>query len=152
MLICNMGNQREYIPTGGFSQYLYKDVSETFELNDINAKIVKSIDVAAGEHDRLPTYSDTSDMYFKLGNDGTAIQAKLYIGRVMALDFDWGHNHKNKGDGKTFPKGTVHVQKYVKDKNGKFSRLSDNAQLMTDSEIAKYGKIILHFNPNVIFK
>ena len=42
--------------------------------------------------------------------------------------------------------------KEVKDKNGKFSRLSDNAQLMTDSEIAKYGKIILHFNPNVIFK
>lgn len=79
----------------------------------------------------------------------------------MRLDFDWDHTHVNKSDGKEFPKGTVHVQEYkiVKFKDSKtgkwrdkFIRNSNNARLMTDAEIEKYGPIIRHFNPDVKFR
>lgn len=61
----------------------------------------------------------------------------------------------------TFTEGVVHVQEYttIKVWNEKykkyvdvFKRKSNNARLMTDEEIAKYGPIIHHFNPNVKFR
>ena len=67
------------------------------------------------------------------------------------MDLDWNHSHTN-SDGTVFQKGTIHVQVYIVGKNGKPQRLSDNARLMTDAEIAKYGPIIKYFNPNVKFK
>lgn len=148
---CDMGNQRDYLASGGFSQYLYEDVTPSVTINGVTGKVIKSIDTKPGDHDRLPTYSNTSDIYFKLGEDGLAAQAKVYDGRKMKLDFDWNHEHTNK-DGTKFPKGTVHVQVYKVDIHGNWTRISKDARLMTDAEIAKYGPIIKYFNPNVKFK
>ncbi len=60
--------------------------------------------------------------------------------------------------GETFKKGTIHVQEYQMvrvRKDGKwvheFRRLK-KARGMTPEEIAKYGPIILHFNPYVKFQ
>lgn len=151
MHICDMGNQRVYLASGGFSQYLYEDVTLSVTINGVTGKMIKSIYTEPGDHDRLPTYSNTSDIYFKVGEEGLAAQAKVYDGRKMKLDFDWDHEHKNP-DGTKFPKGTVHVQVYRLNSDGKWERISTQARLMSDAEIAKYGPIIKYFNPNVKFK
>ena len=151
MHICDMGNQREYLASGGFSKYLYEDVTPSVTINGVTGKMIKSINTEPGDHDRLPTYSNTSDIYFKVGADGLASQAKVYDGRKMKLDFDWDHEHTNP-DGTKFPKGTVHVQVYRLNSDGKWERISKHARHMTEAEIAKYAPIIKYFNPNVKFK
>lgn len=148
-----MGNQREYIPTGGFSAYLYEDHPDWTpkEINGIKAKVVKLITDKSGYHSGLPTYANTSTMYLKVNMKGQVIQAKLYVSRKQCLDFDWGHQHKNvNGDGKIFQKGVVHVQQY--DPSDITVRLSNNARLMKEAEIKKYGEILKAFNPNVKFR
>lgn len=145
-----MGNQRQYLKGGGFSEYLYKDESPKVTINGVTGKMISKVTDPTGTHDGLPTYSNTSDIYFKKGEDGLASQAKVYKDRKTILDFDWNHTHKNP-DGTTFPKGTVHVQVYKVDDNGNIVRLSKKARPMTEYEIKKYGPIILHFNPNVKF-
>ncbi len=147
-----MGNQREYLESGGFTQYLYKDESPKVTINGVTGKMVSKISAPTAKHDGLPTYANTSDIYFKKGDDGLATQAKAYIGRKMYLDFDWNHDHKNKGDGRFFPKGTVHVQVYKIDKNGNIHRLSDDARFMSNYEMKKFGPIIKYFNPNAKFR
>ena len=150
-----MGNQREYVKSGGFSQYLYED-HKRFKpqtVNGIRGKAVHYIKDGETDHTGLPAYADTSDMYFRVGLDGKVVQAKLYIDRKHCIDFDWGHVHVNKGgDGKSFPKGVVHVQTYPVNENGKAMRLSHNARYMSNEEIAKYGGIIHAFNPDVKFR
>lgn len=148
-----MGNQREYIPSGGFSAYLYENHPDwkPITINGIRTKVVKLVTDKTGTHSGLPSYANTSNMYLRIGKDGNIIQAKLYKDRKHCLDFDWGHQHKNKGDNKTiFPKGVVHVQAYSVDNVG--IRYSNNARLMTESEIKKYGAILKAFNPNVKFR
>lgn len=145
-----MGNQREFISTGGFSQYLYMDESQSVTINGVKGKMVSKKADPTGTHDGLPTYSNTCDIYFKKGEDGLACQAKLYKERRAVLDFDWDHNHTN-ADGSKFEAGTVHVQVYKVDKQGNIVRMSKYARRMTDEEVKKYGPIILHFNPNVKF-
>lgn len=150
-----MGNQNEYIKSGGFSANLYRDHKgfPVLEINGLRGKVLLDQRDPDGQHYRLPTYSNTSDMYFKVNKEGEVIQGRFYIDRKSVLDFDWGHNHKNaKGDGKTFSKGTVHVQKYAIDSQGRPDRQSDSARLMTDSEIQKFGPLIKAFNSNVKFK
>lgn len=116
------------------------------------------------DHIYLPMQK--SDIYFYPGKDGIATQAKLYSAdKKKQLDFDWNQTHKNKDRNgnatETFQEGVIHVQEYVstrykdpKDKKWKdhFKRKSNNARLMTEAEIAKYGPIILKFNPNVKFR
>ena len=105
-------------------------------MNGIRAKVVKLITDKSGYHSGLPTYANTSDMYLRQNRDGEVIQAKLYISRKQCIDFDWGHKHKNlNGDGKVFQKGIVHVQRY--DSSNVTIRHSDDARLMTESEIKK---------------
>lgn len=145
-----MGNERQYLASGGFSQYLYVDESPRVTINGVTGKMISKITDPTGIHDGLPTYANTSDMYFKKGQDGLASQARLYKDRKIVMDFDWSHTHKN-SDGKVFPKGTVHVQVYQVDSKGNITRLSD-ARIMTDAEIKKYGPILLYYNPNVKFK
>lgn len=147
-----MGNQREYISSGGFSVYLYEDSPKwtTKIINGIRGKVVKLITDRIGTHSGLPSYANNSDMYLRVGHDGNVIQAKLYKDRKHCLDFDWGHQHKNKGDKTVFPKGIVHVQAYSVSDIG--IRYSNNARLMTESEIAKYGPLLKAFNPNVKFR
>lgn len=149
-----MGNQQDYIESGGFSQYLYKDHSGfgAKVVNGVRGKVVLDQRDPNGQHYSLPSYANTSDMYFKVAKNGEVVQGRLYINRKSVLDFDWGHTHTNTSDGKTFPKGTIHVQEYSVGSNGKLIRHSDSARLMTDTEIKKYGPLIKTYNPNVKFK
>lgn len=151
MQICNMGNQRQYLSKGGFSQYLYKDESEKVTINGVTGKMISMIADPTGMHAGLPTYSNTSDMYFKKGPDGFASQAKVYKDRKTVLDFDWDHKHKNE-DGKIFEKGVVHVQEYRVNSDGSLTRLSKEARYMNNHEMKKYGPIMKYFNPNVLFR
>lgn len=148
-----MGNQREYLESGGFSEYLYEEHPEyqTFVYNGLTAKVLKLKTDEDGTHSGLPTYSNTSDIYLRLDRFGQVVQAKVYIDRQHTIDFDWGHPHHNKGedsDKQFFPKGVVHVQSYSRID----SRDSNSARFMTQSEIEKYGDILRHFNPNVKFR
>lgn len=147
-----MGNQREYIASGVFSAYLYEDHPDwkPMFINGVRAKVVKLITDKTGTHSGLPSYANTSTMYLRVGHDGEVIQAKLYKDRKHCLDFDWGHVHKNAGEKTVFPKGVVHVQTYSVNNIG--VRYSNNARLMTESEIKKYGAILKAFNPNVKFR
>lgn len=146
----HMGNQREYITSGGFSQYLYEDYANfsPMTINGIRGKVLHYIGDGDKDHTGLPQYANTSDMYFRVGKDGSVIQGKVYVGRKQVIDFDWSHKHVN-SDGKTFPNGIVHVQVYEVDSNRVSHRLSDSARYMSNAEIAKYGPIIHAFNPNV---
>ena len=149
-----MGNQQDYIESGGFSQYLYKDHYgfSAKEVNGVRGKVVLDQRDPNGQHYSLPSYANSSDMYFKVSKGGEVIQGRLYIDRKSVLDFDWGHTHTNKSDGKTFTKGTIHVQVYSVDSNGKPTRHSDSARHMTNAEIKKYGSLIKAYNPNVKFR
>lgn len=151
-MIYSMGNQREYVSSGGFAAYLYENHPEwkAITINGIRAKVVKLKIDKTGFHSGLPTYANTSNMYLRLGPDGDVIQAKLYKDRKHCVDFDWGHQHKNKGDKTVFPKGVVHVQAYSVDNVG--IRYSNNARLMTEGEIEKYGAILKAFNSKVKFR
>lgn len=148
-----MGNQRVYISTGGFSQYLYEDHVgfSPVTVNGVRGKALHYIGDGIGDHTGLPQYADTSDMYFRVGKDGKVIQGKVYIDRKHAIDFDWSHRHVN-SDGRTFQKRVVHVQVYRVDEKGNSHRLSDSARYMNNAEIAKYGPIIHAFNPDVKFR
>lgn len=110
----------------------------------------KLLSLRAGPN-KLPQYSNTCDMYFRKNDKGEVIQGKLYMGRRMVLDFDWGHEHKNKKSHEVFPVGVVHVQFYTITPKGTPNRHSNEARLMTKEEIEKYGKIILYYNPNAKF-
>lgn len=152
-MICRfMGNQREYIASGGFAAYLYEDHPgwKPMVINGVKAKVVKLITDKTGTHSGLPSYANTSTMYLRVGHDGEVIQAKLYKDRKHCLDFDWGHVHKNAGEKTVFPKGVVHVQTYSVNNIG--VRYSNNARLMTEGEIKKYGAILKAFNPHVKFR
>ncbi len=148
-----MGNERQYNESGGFSEYLYDDHPgyEPFYYNGLKAKVIVLKADPNGNHSGLPPYADTSDIYLRVGKSGNVIQAKVYVDRQHSLDFDWGHEHRNKGagnDNQVFPKGVVHVQSYSQTNN----RNSNQARYMTDAEIKKYGPILKHFDPNVKFR
>lgn len=148
-----MGNQRNYLVPGGFSTYLYEDhpLFSTITYNGLKAKVIRLVTDADGGHAGLPPYSNTSDIYLRCDKYGNVVQAKVYLDRMHSLDFDWGHEHRNKGIGgdvQIFPKGVVHVQCYSK--SG--LRFSNRARYMTDTEIRKYGEILRHFCPNVKFR
>ncbi len=147
-----MGNQREYIAGGGFSVNLYEDHPgwNPKTISGVRAKVIKLVTDKKGTHSGLPAYANTSNMYLRTGADGNIIQAKLYKDRKHCLDFDWGHAHKNAGENTIFPKGVVHVQTYSVTSVG--VRYSNNARLMTESEIKKYGDILKAFNPSVKFR
>lgn len=145
-----MGNQRQYLASGGFSQYLYKSESPKTTINGVVGRMISKVADPTGTHDGLPSNSNTSDIYFKKGEDGLASQAKLYKDRKTILDFDWDHGHTNE-DGTQFKKGTVHVQIYKVDGKGNAIRQSKTARPMTEKEKEKYGPIIKHFNPKVKF-
>lgn len=137
-----MGNQRQYNPAGGFSEYLYERNPnwDTFEYNDVKAKVIRDVTDPEGMHTRLPTFADTSDVYLRTNADGVVTQACVYKNRAPLLNFDWDHAHRNtKGDKQFFPEGVVHVQTYSVGSDGKIKRQSMQARLMTDEEIAKFG-------------
>lgn len=151
-----MGGGREYLATGGFSQYLYEIIGEPYCVNGLKGEMIRKRGVPDG-HSALPAYSNTSDIYFSPDENGVACQGKVYVDRTMVLDFDWSHSHCNKSDGRQFQKGVVHVQRYefVKvDEHGRhiFERLSDEARCMSNYEMKLYGPMIKHFCPTVKFR
>lgn len=145
-----MGNQQQYIEEGGFAYFLYYTHSGFPELtiNGIKCKVILLSSDPLGKHYSLPSYSNTSDMYFKVDKDGNVCQGRLYLDRRCVVDFDWSHMHINQDTGERFPDGTVHVQIYGVDNNGKIERYSA-ARKMSADEIKKYGPIIHAYNPDV---
>lgn len=136
-----MGNGRIY-PNGGFTGSIakYERIGYCQYANGLRGSIVKRKNDTDG-HSNLPQFANTSDVYFRQNTNGVC-QARVYIDHATLLDFDWSHNHTNKGDGRCFERGTVHVQMWSRNSNGSFTRLSDDARIMSDSEINKYGALI----------
>ena len=124
-----MGNQRYLNSQGGFSQYLYSSVSDAVIINGVKGHLVEYIDKSNRPNWDLPPYSNTSDIYFRKNEIGEVSQAKVYLSREMVMDFDWDHHHRNRSKGEFFPKGTVHVQIYKKNNDGKFVRLTLRTRL-----------------------
>lgn len=147
-----MGSQKYHVGNGVFSEKLYEDILGTeTTINGYRCKAIKLIADIDGTNSNLPLYSGTSDVYVTLGKDGEPKQIRIYKDHTAHLDIDWSHTHKNKtkmgGDGRTFEKGTVHVQEF---NNG--VRLSNNARYLSNYECIEYGDIIKHFAPNVKLK
>ncbi|MBR1542168.1 MAG: hypothetical protein IJ628_06110 [Bacteroidaceae bacterium] len=124
----------------------YVSLSPTRTVNGVKGHLIKK----AGDsdtHTNLPYYSNTSDVYFRQNKNGVC-QARVYIGQKKYLDFDWSHAHTN-SDGRKFDRGTVHVQMWKQNKNGTFSRVSDDARSMNNAEMKIYGPILKSFCPSV---
>lgn len=137
-----MGNQRQYLKSGGFSEYLYQQVGETIIADGVIGKIIKMTE-HNNYHDGLPEYSNKSNIYLKFKNKTTNIeQIRIYKNRRAYIDFDWGHTHK------VFKKGTVHVHEWFMNDKGEWTR-SKNPRYLSDEEISRYGKLFSMKVPNV---
>jgi hypothetical protein len=148
-----MGNGRDFysgVRKGNKSEYV--SISETKVVNGVRGKVLKKRG-GADDHSSLPKFSGQSDLYFRKNIKGIC-QARLYIDKEMYLDFDWGHEHSNKKDGRVFPEGIVHVQVWIKDDNDNdnFVRMSNDARYMNNKEMKKYGPLIKTFRPDVKFR
>lgn len=128
----------------------YESLAPARTANGVKGHLIKKVG-DRDTHTNLPFYSNTSDLYFRKNANGVC-QARVYIGRKMFLDFDWSHTHTNQSDGRTFPQGVVHVQLWRENSDGTFCRLSENARLMNNMEMKKYGGIIRLFCTKVKFR
>lgn len=142
-----MGDLRYYIESGGFTQYLYRQVGTTITAsNGVSGKIVTEYSDGDRYHSSLPAYSNTSEVYFKLSDETSKVeQARVYINRRVAFDFDWNHQHQN------FQRGVVHVHEWKYDEAGNWTR-SGVVRYMNDAEIKRYGELLLMANPDIKFK
>lgn len=148
-----MGNQKYNLGGGQFSERKYETLpGTTIEMFGLKCKVIKKVDDITGRNSNIPQYSGTSDVYLILGRDGKPKQLRLFEDHRMSVDFDWGHDHTNRNDGKHFHKGTVHVQSYRNSSTGAADRNSANARYMNNQEMKTIGKIIHHFNPDVKFR
>lgn len=134
-----MGGEKTYNPDGGFTEQLYYQVGDAIEANGLTGKVLGKFGEKIG-HSNLPSYSNTSNIYFKIGKEGNVEQMRIYENRKMKMDFDWGHVHKE------FPKGVVHVQ--TRGANGS----SATTRFMSNEEIEKYGELLRKADPNVKFR
>lgn len=144
-----MGNGTEFLENLGrasSAESQFVSLSAVRYVNGVSGRIVKR----RGDpdtHTSLPQYAKTSDMYFRLNEKGVC-QGRVYLDHKVVLDFDWSHNHTNKGKNhETFKAGTVHIQMWEHHPDGSMTRLSNDARGMTDQEIEKYGPIIKSFCP-----
>lgn len=136
-----MGNEKNYLDEGGFTELEYHQVGETLVAhNNVSAKIIEKNDTV-NNHEGLPLHSGESSNYLGLDDQTKQItQLRHYESRTAAIDFDWGHPHKD-----SMPEGIVHVHEWKKTKKG-LRRMPP--RWMTESEIAEYGPLILLANPN----
>ena len=125
----------------------YTSLAPARTVNGVKGHLIKKVG-DTDTHTSLPLYSNTSDMYFRQ-NDNGVCQGRVYIGQRTFLDFDWSHAHTNKGDGKSFPRGVVHVQLWKQNSDGTVTRLGNNARGMNNAEIQMYGPILKSFCPSV---
>ena len=153
-----MGGAKWYNKLPGHTDNQYRrEENSRITINGVTAEVlIKNSDASNGNHSNNPSYSNTSDMYFHYGKNGKeVVQGSLYIGRKKICDFDWSHEHINKGDGRHFPPGVVHVQFYTDSGDGSGNRVRKNngeARYMNNAECIKYGPIIRHFNSKVKLK
>lgn len=135
-----MGNGLYYAKDG--HEYYQCDGTIITDSAGLSGKVVTEIS-DTDYHSSLPTWSKTSEIYFKRDDDGNheIEQMRLFNKRRVSLDFDWNHKHKE------FPKGVVHVHEWYSDRNGNWVR-KKHPRFMNDDEIATYGEIILLANPN----
>lgn len=140
-----MGNTREYIPSGGFTQYLYHQIGDIITApNGIRGKIVTEISDKNNSHPSLPIYSNNSDIYMKLAdNDNFVEQIRVYKNRKALLDIDWNHAH----DG--FKLGQAHIHEWKEIKKGIWVRSTKRS--LTPEEISKYVPLIRMVYPNITF-
>lgn len=142
-----MGNLQNYLKSGGFREYLYSHIGNRVIINGLRCRIIVDKSDKNGHHAGLPNFSNTSDVYVLLGPGDRPRQIRVYKDRNSYVDFDWGHPHTNKKtDGQHFEKGVVHVQRY------EGAPHVSHARYMNDSEIAKYGPIILHYAPWAVLR
>lgn len=152
MTTCDMGNGAEFfkaIALGGAKRE-YETIGSAKTVGGVKGKIVKRSGTD-GNHSNLPQYAVTSDMYFRQNESGVC-QARVYLDHKMTIDFDWSHAHTNKTDGRRFERGVVHVQVWQQNADGSFTRLSNQARMMSNAEMKKYGPLIKAFCPNVKFR
>lgn len=152
-----MGLVKAYRIEGGFSQFLYahKDIIRE---GNLQAKVVFKIGTIKYK-ESLPTFSNTSDMYFGLKRDkDTGViyidQLRIYKNRKAYMDFDWGHEHivrKGRKEVKRFPAGVVHVQRF-RIIEGLPVRDGNMARLMNNAEIKEYGAFLKKAFPGVRFR
>jgi len=148
-----MGNGAEFlrgIALGG-AKCQYETIGQAKIVGGIKGKILKRLG-GSETHSNLPYYAVTSDMYFRKNHEGVC-QGRVYLDHKLCIDFDWSHLHINKGtDGRIFKAGVVHVQVWKQNSDGAFTRVSDRARNMSNSEMKKYGPLIKAFCPNVKFR
>lgn len=145
-----MGNSAEFLSggrRGDDSEYV--QLGATKFVNGVKGHIVKRR--GSEDHSNLPRYADTSEIYFRKNEKGVC-QARVYLNNKMCIDFDWSHNHTNKGDKRNFKAGTIHVQVWKWHPDGSFTRLSNDARFANNKEMKKYGPIIKEFCPTVKFR
>lgn len=71
-----MGDFANYLPAGGFSEYLYHDVGDVITAdNGVQGKVINKYTDPNDEefHESLPTYSNTSEVYFKITQKSLAM-------------------------------------------------------------------------------
>ena len=145
-----MGNGADFFSRdekGRRSEYVSLEPTRT--VNGVKGHLIKR----KGDKDtysNLPLYSNTSDVFFRQNEHGVC-QARVYVGKKTILDFDWSHAHTNKGDGRKFERGTLHVQVWKQNKDGTFIRIND-ARSMSNAEMKKYGPILKDYYPSVKFR
>lgn len=136
-----MGSQRTYSGGGTFIEFLYEPIDGMdYTYNGIRCRVLKLQADETGTHSSIPQFAKTSDVYLVLGADNKPKQMAVYKNHRLLKDFDWTHQHKNASNGQRFEKGVVHVHLDVSH--------STDARYMNNDEIAKYGAIIQHYNPN----
>lgn len=139
------GNNRK--PGGGFTILEWIDEPETIEgvkvlYNDTNKR-----------SNDLPAYSNTSSMYFKRDASGEIVQLRVYDKQHRAMydiDINPKKPHKNK-DGTVISAGVTHIHEWKVDANGNLVR-GRKGRLLTQSEIAKYGKKLEAANEQVKYQ
>lgn len=71
-----MGGEKTYNPEGGFTEQLYYQVGDAIEAGGLTGKILGKFGEEIG-HSNLPSYSNTSNIYFKIGKEGHVEQMRI---------------------------------------------------------------------------
>ncbi len=145
-----MGNSANFYIRRKSDNSEYVALTPAKTVNGVKGKLIKRRG-DPDDHTNLPMFAKTSDVYFRQNKKGVC-QARVYINQSVSIDFDWSHAHNNKGDKRNFPAGVIHVQIWVKQKDGSIKRLSNDARFMNNDEIKKYGPLIKKFCPTVKFR
>jgi len=142
-----MGSGNNRRPGGGFVTLEWKEEPKTIEgvkvlYNETNKR-----------SNDLPAYSNTSSMYFKRDASGEIVQLRVYDKQHRArydIDINPQKPHDNR-DGTVILAGVTHIHEWKVNPDGTLVR-GRKGRLLTDSEIARYGKKLEAANEHVKYK